>query len=532
MRRPVLTALLPVLGFLALLCALAGWLHRGLPPDAALFKAVHVLGAGGDYADAAKWRPNPWLEAARWLGLGFFVLTAYKAFGLLLSRQLGQWRAQFARRDAVLVGDAAALAGLAGELAARRVRVLWLHPGTPPATRGVRAVRQPLTRRAARFYRLGRARVVVLGYEGDDAAALAAVRHLLPSRGPRLVLLAGSAASAAVLESAVGQEPVQVALAVGAGVRAAHAARPPFAEAVRAGHRRLHALVLGCGDAGEAIVADLLRSALVTTLDRPLVTVVDPRAAEIRASFATRFPELGESMELRWIEAPGREDARALPAEALLAAAGEDPFSVAYVALADDRRSLAAALALGALTAQAGAAPPLVYVRQREGLLVAAGLAAEGPGATVAFGTAAQVVDGLGLTDPDPDRAARALHEAYLAGGAAGGPAAVPWAALPEGLREANRRVLAHLPAKRASAAALLGEGTTLADALAVPEAAERLAMLEHDRWSAERRLAGWRHGPARDDARRLHPDLVPFAALSPRSQAFDHLVIRTLAGL
>ena len=53
-----------------------------------------------------------------------------------------------------------------------------------------------------------------------------------------------------------------------------------------------------------------------------------------------------------------------------------------------------------------------------------------------------------------------------------------------------------------------------------VPEEwVETLARMEHDRWLAERRLAGWTQGESRDDARRIHPDLAPYDQLSPEKQ-------------
>ena len=41
-----------------------------------------------------------------------------------------------------------------------------------------------------------------------------------------------------------------------------------------------------------------------------------------------------------------------------------------------------------------------------------------------------------------------------------------------------------------------------------------RLARIEHDRWMIDRRLDGWRPGAPRDDARRVHPLLIPYEDL------------------
>ena len=47
-----------------------------------------------------------------------------------------------------------------------------------------------------------------------------------------------------------------------------------------------------------------------------------------------------------------------------------------------------------------------------------------------------------------------------------------------------------------------------------IEQLVERLSQSIHDNWAHRRILEGWRHGPARDDALKTHPDLVPYAAL------------------
>jgi hypothetical protein len=61
-----------------------------------------------------------------------------------------------------------------------------------------------------------------------------------------------------------------------------------------------------------------------------------------------------------------------------------------------------------------------------------------------------------------------------------------------------------------AQAAALLGE------------ALEAIARVNHDRWAAERIAQGWRYGAQRDEARKLHPDLVPYEHLSGAEKRLD----------
>lgn len=50
----------------------------------------------------------------------------------------------------------------------------------------------------------------------------------------------------------------------------------------------------------------------------------------------------------------------------------------------------------------------------------------------------------------------------------------------------------------------------------------EYLAENTHDIWAAQRMADGWTYGPARDDARKLHPCLVPYSELPESEKDYD----------
>jgi hypothetical protein len=54
----------------------------------------------------------------------------------------------------------------------------------------------------------------------------------------------------------------------------------------------------------------------------------------------------------------------------------------------------------------------------------------------------------------------------------------------------------------------------------------ERLAQNVHDAWARERLADGWRWGPARDDAGRRHPSLVPYAELPDEERKYDRITV------
>ncbi len=50
----------------------------------------------------------------------------------------------------------------------------------------------------------------------------------------------------------------------------------------------------------------------------------------------------------------------------------------------------------------------------------------------------------------------------------------------------------------------------------------ETLARNAHDVWALERIAQGWAWGPQRDDAKKLHPCLVPYEELPESEKEFD----------
>lgn len=66
-----------------------------------------------------------------------------------------------------------------------------------------------------------------------------------------------------------------------------------------------------------------------------------------------------------------------------------------------------------------------------------------------------------------------------------------------------------------------------------IVELTELLAKNNHDVWAARRFAEGWRYGPHRDDARRLHPNLVPYEQLAESDKEYDRqTVLETLKAI
>ena len=122
------------------------------------------------------------------------------------------------------------------------------------------------------------------------------------------------------------------------------------------------------------------------------------------------------------------------------------------------------------------------------------------------------------------DRTAQRLHARYRESN----PAAPAWEELSDFLRRSNLSSADHLSVKRRILAAD-GEKLTPPErdpyAVFAASAGERRARyrrIEHMRWMRFHMLNNWQYAPVRDNARRLHPLLVPFDALDEADQIKD----------
>ena len=309
------------------------------------------------------------------------------------------------------------------------------------------------------------------------------------------------------------------------------------------GQTRIHVVFAGFGQYAASLLLHLLRACVYKDFAPPLVTVLMSGADRARARFARRFgellkdePGLGVVLDIRFFEFDFEKDALDGPHMATMAQDGD----VSAVIIDQDTPEATLAVTLRVREAMGLAdrwrAP--IFVRSDASGLSARIFAGEASTARfdeviVPFGGNAVLCD-VGVIEGEMEQLARRIHTRYqdtraglMEQDAAGARAASArdWAALPETYRQANRRAADHVKAKLASAGLYMPPGFALKAPQSVrlsDEMIERLARLEHVTWAIERRIDGWVPNPWRDDARKLHDNLVGYDDLSDAVKNYD----------
>ena len=133
---------------------------------------------------------------------------------------------------------------------------------------------------------------------------------------------------------------------------------------------------------------------------------------------------------------------------------------------------------------------------------------------------------------------AHAIHGDYLANAASASgssPSVVPWSQLPEEFRESNRnqaRDILHKLHALGFGIAPAEHARHIAPIELSPSQVEVLARMEHDRWMEEKQRNGWVRGPARDNERKVHPDIVPWEELDEPAREKDRNPVRAIPRL
>jgi len=303
--------------------------------------------------------------------------------------------------------------------------------------------------------------------------------------------------------------------------------------------RQVHLVIIGFGQMGQSVALQAARLGRYANGRKLRVTVIDRAAEDRQASFLGEYPQFPTVCDTAFIAA----DADAAEVRDRIAewAADDGQHTSLVVCLDDDARCLSYALSIESRLGPC-VLPIRVRVSRERGLaslLATQSDAACGVGGGLAsFGVIQRACSRTMLLNEELDVLARAIHEDFVRkrraeGRPATDPSMQDWEHLGYDLKESNRQQADHIPVKLRA----IGCTRTQPHAGARPvstfseEEVERLARMEHDRWIAERRLAGWTDGP-KDNAKRTSPYLGDWADLPDEVRDYDRLAVRGLPAL
>lgn len=309
-------------------------------------------------------------------------------------------------------------------------------------------------------------------------------------------------------------------------------AYPPDTPVAQSDTEGVHVVVVGMGSVGQSILAHLARQGHYRSGKKPKVTVVDravsDRWREARQAYPaleqwlqvekeeTRFEEVGDKQIRKWLT-------------------DERPVTVAYVCTKDEIANLRIArMLLDGIKAQTHderAVKADVVALDPAGGCVLADFAAHGEH-DGRFHLFSLVRGAEGFLSEMDDARARQFHEDYCRSdnellqtkpGHQRAKANVPWEALPETMRSANRMTADHFDVKmRAIGCHVVARAQAQGEPAKIsPQELEMLSLMEHNRWWADRAMDGWTLGE-RNDANKVHPNMVPYEALDEPAKQKD----------
>jgi hypothetical protein len=322
-----------------------------------------------------------------------------------------------------------------------------------------------------------------------------------------------------------------------------------------------HVVIVGFGAFGQCVALKILKvgqqilhganaaGAETWGVQKPRITVVDRRGDICAHAFRRAHPNLDQLCEFRVVEAEC-ESRRFLELEFLDAKNAAAHTSVVFC-IEDEQVALRSVLLIQDIARSAAKDIEMIYVRvarpdNLRQILDSVARDSVKP-KLVFFAPDDQVFSVDNLLRQRLDVLARGCHEAYLEveqrDRRAGNPATAQgksWNELSEEDRDGSREAADHLWAKLRTLGYRLeivkdGEPTPLApDELVASLRAneEVFARAEHYRWMTKRVLDGWQYGRERDNAQKLHPDLVPYEQLAESTKDKDRVNVRCIPKL
>ncbi|MGD9141727.1 MAG: NAD-binding protein, partial [bacterium] len=309
-----------------------------------------------------------------------------------------------------------------------------------------------------------------------------------------------------------------------------------FEAITQASHRNAELIIVGFGKMGESVALQASKIGHFANRKPLKILIVDKSPGEF-LRFQTRFPCFGEICDVKFLHGE-LEDEDVLD-DIARRAGNPDTLTSVAICLDGDTPGLFAALSILARTEELNTP---IYVR----------MAHEGGLATMldaslsnwkwayrvhAFGMTSLTCTKKMLMDDKLDRLAMEIHAVYMqireSAIPPNDPSMMPWNKLDGDLKDSCRQQADHIAVKL-RAIGCYSSGKVVSDTPVAEfgeQEVEIMAIMEHSRWCAERRLAGWQPGPRQPDEH-TSPYFVDYDTLPEEVRDFNRESVRRLPRL
>jgi voltage-gated potassium channel Kch len=312
-----------------------------------------------------------------------------------------------------------------------------------------------------------------------------------------------------------------------------------------------HCVIAGFGNMGESVAVQAARTGHYARHGRIKITVVDQNAKNVESLFFATYPNFRSAADIGFIQSDieSAEFFQMVERWALDDAA----ITTLVIAVHNDTKTFACALNCAKRTK--GREIP-IHVRLDTSEGIAALLQHRGGredrelSGIHPFGMLSASCNMTMIENQPIDFLAQKIHEEYVGKRLKeeegrpqaerrtpdNDPSLYPWGKLDGSLKDSNRQQADHIPVKLRAIGCTTDPARAPAGAEPVKaftvEEIELLSIMEHDRWMADRFIAGWQPGRERNVQSRISPFLVPWEELEKSIKNRDLEAMKNIPAL
>ncbi len=294
-------------------------------------------------------------------------------------------------------------------------------------------------------------------------------------------------------------------------------------------------VIFGLSHQAQQLLLQLALNSHYRDFKAPHLIVCDKEATKRGQEFLSHNPGLKDSQicKIDWIDFDIHTQALYRPFLHRLEKQGKSAYDQNLTAILlcfeQDSQNITASLQLRIKTQQTRLAQAPIFVSMNQDLGAVSLSVDQTPHfeqVVQHFGQLEQTCSWQEIVETSSDKLAKFLQNAYDTRYGNG----TKWSELSETFRDANRGAADHLGVKLACLGYWVPEDpSNWSEKVDLTTNLELMAILEHRRWYAERRLNGWQHGKTRDDHRKIHPCLIPYDQLPENEKEKDRTNIKDL---